>query len=90
MSVEPIIHGITRETLKNWRVAELARERDGAEASIATEDQLLESRRLLVADDADVSDFWVFGYDSLNYNPIIDHGQLAIASTHGYRRRFCL
>ena len=33
---------------------ELARERDGAEASIATEDQLLESRRLTVAGDADV------------------------------------
>ena len=41
MSLEPIIKGITRETLKNWRDAELARERDGAEASIATEDPLL-------------------------------------------------
>ena len=90
MSVEPIIQGITRETLKNWRVAELARERDGAEASIATEDQLLESRRLAVADDADVSDFWVFGYGSLIYNPIIDHSQRAIASIYGYHRRFCL
>ena len=90
MSVEPIIQGITRETLKNWRVAELARERDGAEASIATEGQLLESRRLAVADDADVSDFWVFGYGSLIYNPIIDHSQRAIASIYGYHRRFCL
>ena len=90
MSVEPIKEGITRETLKNWRVAELARERDGAEASIATEGQLLESRRLAVADDADVSDFWVFGYGSLIYNPIIDHSQRAIASIYGYHRRFCL
>ena len=90
MSVEPIIHGITRETLKNWRVAELARKRDGAEASIATEGQLLESRRLAVADDADVSDFWVFGYGSLIYNPIIDHSQRAIASIFGFHRRFCL
>ena len=80
MSVEPIIHGITRETLKNWRVAELARERDGAKASIANEDQLLESRRIAIADDADVSDLWVFGYGSLIYNPIIDHNQRAIAS----------
>ena len=34
-----------RETLQNWRVALLGCERDAAEARIATEDQLLESRR---------------------------------------------
>ena len=90
MSVERAIQGITRETLKNWRVALLARERDGAEACIANEDQLLESRRLVIADDADVSDFWVFGYGSLIYNPIIDHKQRVIASIYGYHRRFCL
>ena len=87
-SSKPENPGITRETLQNWRVASLARERDGAEASIATEDQLLESRRLVIADDADVSDFWVFGYGSLIYNPIIDHKQRAIASIYGYHRRF--
>ena len=90
MSVEPIIQSITRETLKNWRVAELARERYGAETSIATEDQLLESRRSVIADDADVSDLWVFGYGSLIYNPIIDFSQRVIASVYGYHRRFCL
>ena len=90
MSVELEIQGTTRETLKNWRVALLARERDGAEASIASEDQLLESRRLVIADDADVSDFWVFGYGSLIYNPIIEHSHRAIASIYGYHRRLCL
>ena len=90
MSVELEIQGTTRETLKNWRVALLARERDGAQASIASEDQLLESRRLVIADDADVSDFWVFGYGSLIYNPIIEHSHRAIASIYGYHRRFCL
>jgi len=89
-SSKPESPGITREMLQNWRVASLARERDGAEASIASEDQLLESRRLVIADDADVSDFWVFGYGSLIYNPIIDHNQRAIASIYGYHRRFCL
>ena len=82
--------GMTREMLQNWRVASLARERDGADSSIATEDQLLASRRQLIADDADCSDFWVFGYGSLIYNPIIDHTQRAIASIYGYNRRFCL
>jgi cation transport protein ChaC len=81
---------MTREMLQNWRVASLARERDGADSSIATEDQLLASRRQLIADDADCSDFWVFGYGSLIYNPIIDHTQRAIASIYGYNRRFCL
>lgn len=89
-SSKPENPGITRETLQNWRVASLARERDGAEASIATEDQLRESRRLVIADDADVSDFWVFGYGSLIYNPIIEHSHRAIASIYGYHRRFCL
>ena len=64
-SSKPESPGITREMLQNWRVASLARKRDGAEARIASEDQLLKSRRLVIADDADVSDFWVFGYGSL-------------------------
>ena len=89
-SSKPESPGITREMLQNWRVASLARERDGAEASIASEDQLLESRRLVIADGADVSDFWVFGYGSLIYNPIIEHSHRAIASIYGYHRRFCL
>ena len=89
-SSKPESPGITREMLQNWRVASLARERDGAAASIASEDQLLESRRLVIADDADVSDFWVFGYGSLIYNPIIEHSHRAIASIYGYHRRFCL
>jgi cation transport protein ChaC len=82
--------GMTREMLQNWRVASLARERDGADASIATEEQLLASRRQLIVDDSDCSDFWVFAYGSLIYNPIIDHTQHAIASIYGYHRRFCL
>ena len=84
MSLEPIIKGIMCETLKNWRDAELTRERDGAEASVATEDPLPESHRLTVAGDADVSDFWVFGYGNLIYNPIIDHSQRTITSIYGY------
>ena len=90
MSMKPIVRAITRETLKNWRLDELSRERDGAKTSIATEDQLLELRHLVVADYADVSDLWVFGYSSVIYNTIIDFSQRAIASIYGYCRRFCL
>ncbi len=43
-----------------------------------------ESCRLAVADDADVSDFSVFGYGSLVYNPIIGHSQRKVASIYGH------
>lgn len=81
---------ITRSTLKDWRIAFLARERDGVNSSVATENQLLESRRQFIADNADCSDFWVFGYGSLIYNPIIKHRKRVIASIYGFHRRFCL
>lgn len=90
MSIEQTTQGITRDALQSWRVALLARDRDGAEARIAAEDQLLESRRLIISDNDDVSDLWVFGYGSLIYNPIIEHSQRAIASIYGYHRRLCL
>ena len=70
---------ITRNALRNWSVASLAKERDGVNAGVAIEVQLLESRRRVIADTGDCSDFWVFGYGSLIYNPIIDHRQRAIA-----------
>ena len=81
---------VTRNTLENWSVASLARERDGVNTDIATEKQLLASRRKMIADNADFSDFWVFGYGSLIYNPIIDHRNRTIATVYGYHRRFCL
>ncbi|NCW30778.1 MAG: calcium transporter ChaC, partial [Alphaproteobacteria bacterium] len=68
----------------------MAREQYGADASVATENQLLESRRAMVPDDADCRDLWVFGYGSLIFNPIIAHEQRLLARTHGYHRRFCL
>jgi cation transport protein ChaC len=81
---------ITRESLQSWRVATLARERDGTNTTIASEDQLLASRRAMIPDDTDCRDLWVFGYGSLIYNPIIAHEQRLIARIHGYHRRFCL
>jgi cation transport protein ChaC len=81
---------ITRETLQNWSVAKMARERDGSRTTVASEYQLLQSRRNMVPDDADCSDFWVFGYGSLIFNPIIAHDQRLVARIHGYHRRFCL
>ena len=78
---------VTRKTLRNFSVAKMARERDGSKATVASEYQLLQSRRSMVPDDADCSDFWVFGYGSLISNPIIAHDQRLIARIHGYHRR---
>ncbi len=81
---------ITRETLEDWRVAIMAHERDGPEANVASEGQLLQSRREIVPDDSDLQDLWVFGYGSLISNPIITHKRRLTAKIHGYHRRFCL
>jgi len=81
---------ITRETLQDWRVATMARERDGPAATVASEDQLLQSRRNIVPDGSDCGDLWVFGYGSLISNPIIAHDRCLTARIHGYHRRFCL
>ncbi|MDC1383924.1 hypothetical protein N8500_10670 [Candidatus Puniceispirillum sp.] len=39
---------ITRETLQNLLVPSLVRERDGPEATVASEEQFLKSRRAIV------------------------------------------
>ena len=81
---------ITRESLTDWRVATLARERDGQNATVADEEALLESRRSLLADDANCGDVWVFGYGSLICNPVIAFEKRVMARAYGYHRRFCL
>ena len=90
MNRKPAPTPITRETLEDWSVAAMARERDGPEATIASEDQLLQSRRNMVPDESDCQDLWVFGYGSLISNPIIAHNHCLTAQIHGYHRRFCL
>ena len=81
---------ITRETLTEFRVAALARARDGDNTMVVSEADLLASRRSVFADDADCSDIWIFGYGSLICNPIIAHDRRVMARAFGYHRRFCL
>ena len=76
--------------MRDWRVAFLARERDGREANVASEIQLLHSRREMIPDNTDCTDFWVFGYGSLISNPIVIHDHRLIARVYGYHRRFGL
>ena len=88
MSTDPILK-ITRESLSSGVVTKMVAERD-SETKIASDDELLESRREVVPDDFDCSNVWVFGYGSLIFNPVIEHTERVNAKIYGNHRRFCL
>ena len=88
MSTDPILK-ITRESLSSGVVAKMVAQRDD-ETKVASDDELLASRRGVVPDDFDCSDVWVFGYGSLIFNPIIEHTERVNAKIYGNHRRFCL
>ena len=89
MSEKPILP-VTRENLSSGKLAALVAERNDAETQLATDEQLLASRRAVVPDHADTSDIWVFGYGSLIFNPVMDFVDRASGRVFGYHRRFCL
>ena len=88
MSTDPILK-ITRESLSSGVVTKMVAERDG-ETKIASNVELLASRREVVPDDFDCSNVWVFGYGSLIFNPVIEHTERLNAKIYGNHRRFCL
>ena len=88
MSTDPILK-ITRESLSSGVVAKMVAQRDD-ETKVASDDELLASRREVVPDDFDCSNVWVFGYGSLIFNPVIEHTERVNAKIYGNHRRFCL
>lgn len=48
------------------------------------------SRQDILARAAELPEFWVFGYGSLIWNPIIEIADAKPARLHGYARRFCV
>ena len=80
---------ITRESLASGAIQRMVLERDGEDATIMTDEQLLASRRSLVADMPD-GDVWVFAYGSLIWNPVLEVKEARLGRIHGYHRRFCL
>ena len=88
MSTDPILK-ITRESLSSGVVAKMVAQRDD-ETKVASDDELLASRRGVVPDDFDCSNVWVFGYGSLIFNPVIEHTERVNAKIYGNHRRFCL
>ena len=89
MADEPVLP-VTRENLSSGSLARLVAERNDDKTRLASDEELLESRRALVPDDADTSDIWVFGYGSLIFNPVMDYVDRARGRIYGHHRRFCL
>ena len=89
MADEPILPG-TRENQSSGSLARMRAERNDAQTQLATDEELLATRRALVPDDADTSDIWVFGYGSLMFNPVMDYVERVRATIYGHHRRFCL
>lgn len=89
MADEPVLP-VTRENLSSGSLARLVAERNDDKTRLASDEELLASRRALVSDDADTSDIWVFGYGSLIFNPVMDYVERARGRIYGHHRRFCL
>ena len=89
MADEPVLP-VTRENLSSGTLARLVAERNDDQTKLASEEELLASRRAMVPDDADTSDIWVFGYGSLIFNPIMDYVERTRGRIYGHHRRFCL
>ena len=89
MADEPVLP-VTRENLSSGSLARLVAERNDDKTRLASDEELLASRRALVPDDADTSDIWVFGYGSLIFNPVMDYVERARGRIYGHHRRFCL
>ncbi len=88
MSADAILN-ITRESLSSGIVSKMVAARDD-KTKVASDDDLLASRRRVVPDNFNCSNVWVFGYGSLIFNPVIDFTERLTARIYGNHRRFCL
>ena len=79
---------LSRHTLENDVIRKMAEARDGSGRTL-DKDQLLASRRSMVADDYQ-GPVWLFGYGSLMWNPIITIDRTRTGRIYGLHRRFCL
>ena len=82
--------GMNRDVLARGDVLAAARQRDGEQTTVLTDEQLLASRRAFIPDDYQGEDIWVFGYGSLIANPVVDFIETQPAKIYGYHRRFCM
>jgi len=81
---------LDRQSVLDGRVQALARARDGANANVLSDEDLLASRRQMIPDNGLDQDLWIFGYGSLVWNPMIEFDRRLQGRAHGWHRRFCL
>ena len=81
--------GVNRDVLTRGDVMTLARQRDGNNSAILSDEALLASRRAFIPDHWH-EDIWVFGYGSLIWNPVLQFSETIDATIYGYHRRFCM
>ena len=82
-------HLISRDSLANGMIQQMVVDRDGQDADILSDDELLASRRSLIPDDYQ-GEVWLFGYGSLIWNPVLEIAERQIGRIYGYHRRYCL
>ena len=87
MSAKP--QKLNRENLADGTIQQMVRDRDGMNANLLSDEELLASRRSMIADDYK-GDVWLFGYGSLIWNPILEIAERRIGQIYGHHRRYCL
>ena len=80
---------ISRQSLQDGTIQRLAKERDGENSDLLSDEELLASRRKLIPDDYP-DDIWLFGYGSLIWNPMVEVCATELGRIYGHHRRFCL
>ena len=80
---------ISRESLQDGTIQRLAKERDGENSDLLSDDDLLASRRKFIPDDYP-DDIWLFGYGSLIWNPTVEVCATELGRIYGHHRRYCL
>ncbi len=80
---------LTRERIRDGWVQKMIMQGEEGVRPL-TEEELLASRRAILADHPPGEDLWLFGYGSLIWNPCFEFVQQRVGRVLGYHRQFCL
>ncbi len=80
---------LTRERIRDGWVQKMIMQ-GGEGVRPLTEQELLQSRRAILAHRPPSRDLWVFGYGSLIWNPCFEFAERSVGRALGYHRQFCL
>ena len=81
---------LSRKVILDGVVRKLAKERDGENSSILSNEDLTISRQKFIPNNYCGPDIWIFGYGSLIWNPLMKFISKQKGKVFGYHRKFCL